>query len=102
MGTHPIFESDFDCLTECQIGVDFPRPSCAICAAVEMHLLPNPPHPNQTQNRQRNRQRQKMEQKSRLVPEKQQNPKTHPNLMLQPCYLPKKRKKLKQPIKFTQ
>merc|ERR1711990_1215348 len=26
MGTHPIFESDFDCLTECSQGRSFPAP----------------------------------------------------------------------------
>merc|ERR1711990_1127366 len=33
MGTHPIFESDFDCLTEWRTGGVSPRPSCVICAA---------------------------------------------------------------------
>merc|ERR1712131_413213 len=30
MGTHPIFESDFDCLTDCESDYEFPGPSLNI------------------------------------------------------------------------
>merc|ERR1712130_652854 len=55
MGTHPIFESDFDCLTDlrCLTGVVSRRPSCAICAVVATRNHPLP-------HRNRNRRQQKV------------------------------------------
>merc|ERR1712168_770050 len=44
MGTHPIFESDFDCLTECliiQLFASTLPPSLTICQLMLVMLIPN-------------------------------------------------------------
>merc|ERR1711892_1006114 len=67
MGTHPIFESDFDCLTDCRMELTWLYTALALLVATLIFLLraKKPDEQQQEQQQQQRRQQRRLRQRKR-------------------------------------